>query len=145
MLDFSKPLRAVRGNSKYTVVMEGATVLTCGECDGPIVVDENGSVLRTQDVVGGWRVENVPEGPIDRLHPFGRTSCPTAPFCEQTYAKEHDFQLELVVTRKNVPDARSDDALNKLREIEQFAAARGFIHRFAIAITSDVPEKGAVD
>jgi len=54
---------------------------------------------------------------------------------------QQDFKLELVVTRSNVPEASFDDALAKLREIETFAAARGFIRHFAIGIVQGAPEK----
>jgi hypothetical protein len=50
------------------------------------------------------------------------------------------FRLELVVTRRTVPDASFDDALNKLREIKAFADARGFVQHFAIAISEDIEE-----
>ena len=50
------------------------------------------------------------------------------------------FKLELIVTRRMVPDASFDDALNKLREIKAFADDRGFVLHFAIAISDDIEE-----
>jgi len=54
----------------------------------------------------------------------------------------YDLKLELVVTRSHVPSASFDDALAKLREVEEFAAARGLVVHFAIAIGNQRPEKG---
>ena len=51
------------------------------------------------------------------------------------------FRLELVVTRRTVPDTSFDDALDKLREIKAYADARGFVQHFAIAISEDTDEK----
>jgi hypothetical protein len=50
------------------------------------------------------------------------------------------FRLELVVTRRTVPDEDFDEALDKLREIKAFADSRGFVMHFAIAISDDVEE-----
>lgn len=51
------------------------------------------------------------------------------------------FRLELVVTRRTVPDASFDDALAKLREIKNFADARGFVMHYALNISEEADEK----
>lgn len=52
----------------------------------------------------------------------------------------HSFRLEMVVTRTNVLGADFDDALAKLREIEQFAAARGLVAHYAVSFVHGAPE-----
>lgn len=51
-----------------------------------------------------------------------------------------DFRMELVVTRKNVPSASFDDALAKLREIEEFASARGMVAHYAVTFVHGAAE-----
>jgi len=48
------------------------------------------------------------------------------------------FRLELVVTRRTVPDEDFDDALEKLRYVKAFAEKCGFVQHFAIAISEDM-------
>jgi hypothetical protein len=50
------------------------------------------------------------------------------------------FRLELVVTRRTVPDEDFDDALDKLRDVKAFAENCGYVQHFAIAISEDVEE-----
>jgi hypothetical protein len=51
------------------------------------------------------------------------------------------FRLELVVTRRTVPDDDFDDALDKLRDVKAFAENCGYVQHFAIAISDDADEK----
>lgn len=51
------------------------------------------------------------------------------------------FRLELVVTRRTVPDEDFDDALDKLRDVKAFAENCGYVQHFAIAISEDADEK----
>ena len=53
---------------------------------------------------------------------------------------KHGMKLEMVVTRAGVVDVDFDKALTHLREIRDFAAARGLVQHFAIAIYDQGPE-----
>jgi len=51
------------------------------------------------------------------------------------------FRLELIVTRRTVPDDDFDDALDKLRDVKEFAENCGYVQHFAIAISDDADGK----
>jgi len=51
------------------------------------------------------------------------------------------FRLELVVTRRTVPDEDFDDALDKLRGVKAFAENCGYVQHFAIAISEDAEKE----